>query len=236
MGFVTDIFDCKELSFYAKGTYCLLSKFADKTGKCWPSLEKLQELSGLSRPTIIKSIKELSRLGHIEVEHRFNNGMKTSSLYTLKSPRNSDVNHVYHDVKDVYNSNANKANKSRCKGDLPRCKPDLLTDVNDIDINLSIINLSNNINSNDQKILDYLPTIKGYPFDSKKDIEQVREWLKNWPVDHILSELEKFHAWWRDKGDGIKKPNYRSRITNWLKNSKVDIKPNINKLARLDLD
>lgn len=89
-----------------------------------------------------------------------------------------------------------------------------------------------NISEEEKAILDYLPTIGKYPFGESKDLLQVREWLKSYPADHIISELEKFNSWWRDNGDKFKKPNYRSRITNWLKNSKVEIKP-VNKINRL---
>lgn len=238
MGYATDIFDNVGLSFYAKGLYCLLAKFADKNGKCWPSLLKLQEMSGLSKPTIIKGIKELSDSGQIEVEHRFNNGMKTSSRYLLKNLGKSDVNGIYHDVNDIDYVNADKSSKTRGKGDLPRGKRGLPTDVNDIDINLSILTspINNNITDYEKGILDYLPNINGYPFDSKKDLAQVREWLKSYPVEHVLSELEKFNSWWRDKESSFKgKKNFRSSITNWLKRSKVEIKP-VRKSTRLDLD
>ena len=50
-----------ELSFTAKGVYCLLRQFANNiTLECWPSVGRMCELAGLSKPTLRKALKELT--------------------------------------------------------------------------------------------------------------------------------------------------------------------------------
>ena len=50
-----------ELSFTAKGVYCLLRQFANNiTLECWPSVGRMCELAGLSKPTLRKALKELA--------------------------------------------------------------------------------------------------------------------------------------------------------------------------------
>lgn len=123
------------ISFYAKGIYCLLYKFADKKGKCWPSIRKLKELSGLSKPTILKAIYELKAANLIEIQPRYrDDGTCASNNYILKKPKNliaDTVNVADRTVKEIDGDG---------KGDLPGV-------VNDVDtMNLSNMNLSNRTN------------------------------------------------------------------------------------------
>lgn len=96
------------------------------------------------------------------------------------------------------------------------------------DTNKNVKNEKNeliNISEEEKSILEYLPEINNYPLDAERDLRQVREWLKAYPADHVLNEIEKFNAWWRDKEATYKgKKNFRSSITNWLKKSKVEVK------------
>lgn len=222
MGFNTDILDDENISAYGKLVYFALSKYVGKEGKCWPSQKTLQHITGLSRNTVSRSLKELEISKRVITEHRFVNGMKTSSLYLLPDLIKSDISDMSNDNpdKDILKCSTQTENIATLdipimNNDVPhrglRCSPqgDKL-----IHINLS------NINNDEQKILDYLPTISQYPFDVKKDLEQVREWLKKYSAKHILNELENFNSWWRDKESSFKKKkNFRSSITNWLKRS-----------------
>lgn len=94
------IWDIDGLQFHAKGIYCLLSKFTDAGGKCWPGLDKLAQLSGLSKPTVKKAIKELQQAGYVIIQRRKGNtGVDLPHLYILPymdrgkeiTPRGKDV-------------------------------------------------------------------------------------------------------------------------------------------------
>lgn len=61
-------------------TLCALCFFKDKaTGECWPSITTLAHVSGLSRPTVLKSLKVLAALGVIRIEKR----KRQTSRYTV---------------------------------------------------------------------------------------------------------------------------------------------------------
>jgi DNA-binding transcriptional MocR family regulator len=47
-----------------------LSAFADRDGKCWPSIETLVRMSGMSRATIRRSLKILERFGVLSQQRR----------------------------------------------------------------------------------------------------------------------------------------------------------------------
>lgn len=88
------IWDEEGLTFYAKGIYCLLAKFADKEGRCWPSLNTLKDHSGISKPTIIKAIAELKSRGYVQIDKRKTvNGDFDHNVYVLPGI-NRVVNHV----------------------------------------------------------------------------------------------------------------------------------------------
>ncbi len=57
----------------------------DETGECWPSQTYLAKRSGLTRQSVNKIIKTLSDAGHITVQNRIGNGMKTSNMYRVLS-------------------------------------------------------------------------------------------------------------------------------------------------------
>jgi biotin operon repressor len=52
-----------------------------ETRRAWPSYNRLQSLTGLSRPTVGKCIKELARLGLIRVETR-NGGRRQDAAFS----------------------------------------------------------------------------------------------------------------------------------------------------------
>jgi hypothetical protein len=68
-----------------------------KDRTAFPSLSRLQERTGLSRPTVIDALKELSKAGLIRVEKGSDEGGKKKNVYTLTSP--PLVNDVYHPSK-----------------------------------------------------------------------------------------------------------------------------------------
>lgn len=58
------------LSLRAKGIYALLCTFADKERVCFPSINTLSELSGVSRRTTERTLKELEEKNYVKREGR----------------------------------------------------------------------------------------------------------------------------------------------------------------------
>ena len=53
----------------ALAVYYALCRFANnRTQRCWPSIPKIQEKIGLSRPTIIKALRKLENLRLVQIE------------------------------------------------------------------------------------------------------------------------------------------------------------------------
>jgi len=81
--FNKEIFEDQRLRPIEKLTYLALTYFANnETQACFPSIQKLVEITGLSRRSIFKAIKRLEELGYIHIE-RHQGG---SSTYYLLDP------------------------------------------------------------------------------------------------------------------------------------------------------
>ena len=94
---MTNIWASEQLSFHAKGVYELLHHYANPdSGECWPGIDTLSRKAGLSRPTILKAIRELETGQKIQVRRR----KGFSSRYVLLSTTNQC--HLPPPVKDVY--------------------------------------------------------------------------------------------------------------------------------------
>jgi hypothetical protein len=86
----------------------VLANRADKKGQSYASHTVLAADCGCSRRSVIYAQKELEDAGFIEVEKRFNGGIKTSSLYTVNLVP-TDVNVVPIDVQQLHNGSAGDA-------------------------------------------------------------------------------------------------------------------------------
>ena len=216
MGYNTDIVDDDNVSAYGKLIYFVLSKYVSKDGICWPSIKRIADNAGVSQNTVRRTIAELSSLDWLEVEIRkAGNGTNDTNLYFLPKLKGT----------------SSQVGSGFTTGNTPL--PDVKTNLSNKNYPINY----NNISDDEKSILEYLPKISGYPFDEKKDIQQVREWLANYPSYHVFNELEKFNAWWRDKENSFKgKKNFRSSITNWLKKTKIEQNPSRIITNRLDLD
>ena len=90
-----ELIDRTDLSFEVKSMYMILARFADNEGKCFPSIEKLAEIIGKDKRTVIRYIKKLEEKGLIEKRRRFNQ----TNIYCLKNVAfNSDKNDSDKDV------------------------------------------------------------------------------------------------------------------------------------------
>lgn len=68
---------------HAIAVYAALAKHADREGVAWPSLDRLAEMTGWSRPTIVKAIKMLEAAQVIRKTRRNTNGVHISNQYIL---------------------------------------------------------------------------------------------------------------------------------------------------------
>ena len=60
-----------KMSAPAKALYPTIKSFTNwKTGSSFPSVETMEEYSGLSRPSIFKALRELEELGYVRAEKR----------------------------------------------------------------------------------------------------------------------------------------------------------------------
>jgi len=60
-----------------------LADSANDDGVCWPSHTTIAAHTGLSRSTVLRTIKTLESMGLVSHENRFRNNEQTSNLYTL---------------------------------------------------------------------------------------------------------------------------------------------------------
>ena len=76
-----ELIDRVDLSFEVKAMYMILARFSDKEGKCFPSIDRLSEIIGKDKRTVIRYIKKLEEKGLIEKRRRFNK----TNIYYLKN-------------------------------------------------------------------------------------------------------------------------------------------------------
>ncbi len=69
---------------YGLAVYMALARYADRHGDCYPSLRTLSRKLGVSRPTVVKTLKKLEECGLISITPRATaRGDFTSNMYAL---------------------------------------------------------------------------------------------------------------------------------------------------------
>jgi DNA-binding MarR family transcriptional regulator len=85
------VFDDRRLRASDKVVYMVLARHADnKTQECFPSLEQIAEEAGLSKKTVIRSLKRLNKYGYIEIESGLEMGRPNK--YILLEPTRNKYN------------------------------------------------------------------------------------------------------------------------------------------------
>jgi DNA-binding transcriptional ArsR family regulator len=109
--------DDEGLTGYKLLTYIVLCRYADnKTGECYPSYNKIAENMGVSRPTVIKYIKQLEDDGIITKKKNKNNNQQFyNNVYYINSFRGSKAD-LLGVVKEF--NQGSKADLPPSKGDL----------------------------------------------------------------------------------------------------------------------
>lgn len=78
-----DFLDSDFLDSYEKMIFIYLKRFADTKGKCFPSLNKLSQISGFSKSTIQRTLKSLEEKKVLSIEHRKTDEGNKSNIYIL---------------------------------------------------------------------------------------------------------------------------------------------------------
>jgi len=81
----------------AKAVFIQLVDRANGKNQCWPGMGRLAKDTGFHKATVIRAIKYLAENSYISIEHRFENGLKISNMYTLSTPIKivvAESNHV----------------------------------------------------------------------------------------------------------------------------------------------
>jgi len=73
-----------KLPTYEKFVLIMLSNYADDAGRCWPSIETLCNETGLSRPTVKRSLRKLVERKILMKAKRVKGNLQTSNLYILE--------------------------------------------------------------------------------------------------------------------------------------------------------
>ena len=161
-----ELIDRTDLSFEVKSMYMILARFADNEGKCFPSIEKLAEIIGKDKRTVIRYIKKLEEKGLIEKRRRFNQ----TNIYYLKNVAfNSDkiVNDKNDSDKDVtslgdtsvtYNSDKNVNLKRPIEKDPIKNTHVVVNKINTIQQEKNITQKSETNNEHQTYVLDLAKT------------------------------------------------------------------------------
>ena len=82
----------QNLKTVSKFILVTLAQAADENGYCFPSLKSLGKLCAISKPTVMKYIKELEEARLIEIERRtLENGSAISNRYHLMVPESATL-------------------------------------------------------------------------------------------------------------------------------------------------
>ena len=161
-----ELIDRTDLSFEVKSMYMILARFADNEGKCFPSIEKLAEIIGKDKRTVIRYIKKLEEKGLIEKRRRFN---QTNIYYLKNADFNSDkiVNDKNDSDKDVtslgdssvtYNSDKNVNLKRPIEKDPIKNTHVVVNKINTIQQEKNITQKSETNNEHQTYVLDLAKT------------------------------------------------------------------------------
>ena len=142
-----------EVSAQAVRVYCVLARHADKdTTKSFPSHNRIAKLIGVSNSTVRNALKELTDLGAVVVEHRYDKEtghQRSNNYYLINSPLEylqyfnmgvaTEKHHPRQDINDITKVNVTKVNNDEQK----QLRKNLKRVLNDI--------LGNPTNDNEHK-------------------------------------------------------------------------------------
>ncbi len=81
-----DSYSLANLSNSAKAVYPVLGFFANGSNECYPNITTISAVSGLSKNTANKGVKDLESSGLLEIKKKSLRGSVASSIYKMKIP------------------------------------------------------------------------------------------------------------------------------------------------------
>ena len=117
---------------YAIAVYAAIAQHANREGYAWPSLDRLAEMTGWSRPTVVKAVKMLESSGAISKERRQVSGFKQSNRYHLTHHNHANVQMETSFTKD--GNETRKPTNVQMETSLPSLETSLTQDGNDVDV------------------------------------------------------------------------------------------------------
>ena len=80
------VYDMEVADPVAKFVLLTIAKHADEKMQCFPSMDRLASLTGLSSRTVQRKITALRKDGFLSVSNRSVGGKRTSNYYTISRP------------------------------------------------------------------------------------------------------------------------------------------------------
>lgn len=77
------VLDDETLSAYQKSIYAALCRFADRNGRCHPSLAAIAAKAGCARRSVVEGLRVLEERGYVVRESRRMGGCRMSNLYRV---------------------------------------------------------------------------------------------------------------------------------------------------------
>ena len=199
-----------DLKANEKLLYGEITCLSNKEGFCWANNKYFARLYDVTTSTISRWISSLKSKGYVRVEVNKDAGNKRNIF--IKNSRGIEDN----DNRGFEENDNTPIEEKRKHNNIK---------------NFNNINKDNmaSASSEERKILKILKSIKKYPFNFKKDIENIRELMTDYPEVDFLKETKKWKTYKKDKP--LKKnSNARLQLRNWMDNAnKWQNKENENK-------
>lgn len=174
---------------YAIAVYAAIAQHADRKGQAYPSIARLQQITGWSRPTIDKAIKVLCDAGSLVKINRAEGGMKRSNAYVLPS-RNAG---------NTDNAAPQEPANVQTEATLPTIETSLETDGNEITDVGNDVGTSTKRGFHKQEPLEQEPTVIDPPVSpSKSKPKQKRKPMTFLPDDWGIGD--DLIAWADERG------------------------------------
>lgn len=194
-------------------TLACLGVFGDKNGWCWPSLETLANMRGVSKPRISQDIKILVERGYVQKQAQFKNHEQQTNKYRLLFDADGLTTGVNGGLTTTVNG-----------GLTPAVNGGLTTGVNQNAPFNAPINDNNNDNQKIQSFAEYQNNIALLtPMSQSELSDMVDTYTDEWVVDAIkiavsknarnLRYISAVLRSWKEKGKDWKpqKPKYFSQ-------------------------
>jgi hypothetical protein len=214
----TSVVESPDLTVNEKFMMVVLSSFANREGKCWPSIATLAARSNLSESYVKRLCARLVEMGLLATERR---GRRSNIYHILwLSDVNPGTPKTYGTQSDTTEGNERQS--------------DTINDVmsaNRSPLNLPIRRtyqeeLTTDATARETDILETLRSVPRYsdPFDTAKELTFIRTLVADFPAVDILAEVKKWRAYKLDV-PLVRTSRPHNQIHEWMKRSGTFAKP-----------